>query len=119
METKTLTTWAQQSLVEYLVELQRLRPHAPTLNMVAIDAVTVGLKALAAGPRPQLARRAVPKGRRRALTLRLPRLLGEKVLRLTRVMPDAPTPSSALCLALWVGVNRLLDESRPASVSVR
>lgn len=117
-DTVAVSGWVDTKLLDALDELRKTRPHSPSVQMVGVYALAVGLDALREGHALHLKYRATEDTPRTSITLRLPRHLHEEVLGLAQTIPDARTVSSAMHLALWVGVDRLLQKMQADTAAV-
>jgi len=77
--------------------------------MVATHVVEEGLKELKSAGCGQKKFGATPGGKRQTLAFRVPLSLQERLLQICEELPEASTPSAALHLVLWLGINRILD----------
>lgn len=111
MESTTVSSWVARDLVEELRRLQQLRPHAPTLQSVAAACAAEGIEALENDDKCLLPRGATPGSPRCSISVKLAPQLHQRLLGITKQIPDAITPSAALHLALWVGVSRLVEDA--------
>lgn len=111
METTRASAWVDASLIDHLHQLREEHPHLPPLRMVATQVVHEGLRALDEGLHGRTKLGATRGGRRQSLTFSLPTPLHEKVVQVCEQRPEAGTPSAALHLVLWLGINRILENA--------
>ncbi len=114
MKKQIVRSWVDESLVENLHKIRNKRPNLPTIQTLAVWALRLGIDGLLQDyPIQSLKVQAKPGGPRRTLTLRLSRDLHRGVLKICQDRPDASSISSAVRLALWVGLNRLIEQELP------
>jgi len=107
METERVSSWVDTHLIEHLHRLRENQPHAPTLRMVATLVVQEGLEELGEGRRHKTELKAIPGSKRQSFAFRVPSNLRKRLLRVSEQLPEASTPSAALHLILWLGINRI------------
>ena len=108
MKYSKLRSWVEKSLVERLHAVRMERPHLPTLQSQAAWVLSLGLDLLEEQPNHlDIKEKASPGETRRALAIRVPKAIEGRTRNLMKQLPDTPTLSSAVRLALWVGINQL------------
>lgn len=118
METTRVSAWVDITVIDHLHKLRREQPHIPTLRMMATRVVLEGLESLGNDGREGPFRiGATPGGQRQSLTFRLPTSLHSRVLQVCEDVSEAGTPSAALHLLLWLGLNRLQQKDGDAAAA--